>query len=821
MTDPAILTMDQATDRQRSGGKAAALAALAGHGFDVPPFFVVTADAFVDATLTPAAGKAVDRALPAIGPGPFAVRSSAVDEDGAEHSHAGQLQTRLHVAADGISEAITAVRRSGDAAGLAAYRAARGIAGEQAPSVIVQRQLAPRAAGVAFSADPMTGRRDRIVVSAITGLADGLVGGEDQGHTVTIDAATGDPVGGSVDGVLSRDDLGALHRLAKAVEAQCGAPQDIEWAIDGVGLWLLQARPITTTLRPAPIADPAVAVFDNANIVESYPGRVSPLTFSFARYLYAGVYRSFLRLLGVRPLVIQAHRPVLANMLTRIDGRVYYNLLNWHRALALLPGYALSRGFMDTMMGVGEPLSEALLPKPPPRPRGWERLATYARIARVGLGLVWHAVVLRRTIRRFMVRLERVLAGDPATIAAMPPSALVADYRRIESELLGTWDAPLVNDLLCMIAFGLTRRLAERWAGADGIALMNDALIGQGDIISAEPAQRIRALGELAAGDPSLLDTLEMGDTARIAANPEFAAGIDAYLSKFGDRCAEELKLESVPLWQNPAPLHAAIRAAALAPTSPPARPRDLRDALRTLFGGRPIKRVVVQRLLTWTKARVRDRENLRFERTRVFGRARRVFLALGTQLHARALLDEPRDVFLLTLDEVLGAVEGSAVSHDLTSIVAMRRKMVDGEAAAPDPADRLLIHGMIGERCRQAASAPPDRDVQARSGIGCSAGIVQGRARVVRDPRGAALAPGEILVARTTDPGWIALFANAAGIVVERGSPLSHSAIVARELGIPCVVGLAGATDWLADGDAIEIDGGTGGVSRVAAADA
>lgn len=820
MTDPVILPMTRAIDRRRSGGKAAALATLAGDGFDIPPFFVVTADAFIDGTLTAGAEEAVHQALPAIGPGPFAVRSSALDEDGAEHSHAGQLLTRLHVTVADIADAVSAVRRSGDTVGLNAYRAARGIAGQQAPSVIVQRQLSPRAAGVAFSADPMTGRRDRVVVSATTGLADGLVGGEDQGHTVTIDATTGDPVDGSLDGVLSPEDLGAVHSLAKAVEAHCGTPQDIEWAIDGDGLWLLQARPITTTLRPSPIADPAAAVFDNANIVESYPGRVSPLTFSFARYLYAGVYRSFLRLLGVRPSVIQANRPVLANMLTRIDGRVYYNLLNWHRALALLPGYALSRGFMDTMMGVGEPLPEALLPKPPPRPRGWERLATYARVARVGLGLVWHGLVLRRTIRRFMARLVRVLTGDPAAIAALPPSALVSDYRRIESELLGAWDAPLVNDLLCMIAFGLTRRLAERWAGADGIALMNDALIGQGDIISAEPAQRIRALGELAAGDPALMDALECGDTARIAANPELAAGIDAYLSKFGDRCAEELKLESVPLWQDPAPLHAAIRAAALAPTSPPARPRDLRSTLRTLFGGRPIKRLLLHRLLTWTKARVRDRENLRFERTRVFGRARRVFLALGTQLHARALLDAPRDVFLLTLDEVLGAVEGSAVSHDLTSIAAMRRKMVDGEATTPDPADRLLINGMIGERRRQTALATPDRNVQARSGMGCSAGVVQGRARVVRDPRGATLVPGEILVARTTDPGWIALFANAAGIVVERGSPLSHSAIVARELGIPCVVGLVGATEWLADGDVIEIDGGAGGVSRVATAD-
>ena len=197
------------------------------------------------------------------------------------------------------------------------------------------------------------------------------------------------------------------------------------------------------------------------------------------------------------------------------------------------------------------------------------------------------------------------------------------------------------------------------------------------------------------------------------------------------------------------------------------------------------------------------------------------MFQSLGRQLHARALLDHPRDIFLLTLEEVLGAVEGSAVSHDLASLAAMRRGLATREVAAPDPAGRLLVTGMVAERAHRSASASLDRGVQARSGTGCSAGVVRGAARVVRDPHGATVSAGEILVARTTDPGWIALFANAAAIVVERGSPLSHSAIVARELGIPCVVGLAGATEWLADGDIIEVDGGSGHVSRVTGPDA
>lgn len=240
--------------------------------------------------------------------------------------------------------------------------------------------------------------------------------------------------------------------------------------------------------------------------------------------------------------------------------------------------------------------------------------------------------------------------------------------------------------------------------------------------------------------------------------------------------------------------------------------------ALDALFEGHPLRRPLARLVLRWAKARVRDRENLRFERTRIFGRARRLFLAIGRQFQASGLIEAPRDVFLLTVSEVLGAIEGAGADADLSALARLRREAMAAAAARPAPPERVTLRGAVALGAEQGvgSAALPAASDQERRGTGCSAGQVRAWARVVRDPAGAEIARGEVLVASHTDPGWIALFTNASAIVVERGSLLSHSAIVARELGIPCVVGLKGATDWLTTGDLVEVDGAAGLVRRV-----
>ncbi len=797
------------------GGKAAALAQLTSAGFDVPAFIVLPSGLFTmdDTGPRPADALAdvLRHALIELGPGPFAVRSSGRSEDGAEHSHAGQFETALNVEAPDVLAAAARVWASGFGATVKAYRALTTGEGATPPAVIVQRMIPARAAGVAFSADPLSGRRDRVAISAVRGLADRLVAGEVDGEDWTVSTA-GEASGPSSAQVLTASEARAVAALARRAEATFDCPQDIEWAFEGDKLWLLQSRPITTQLRPVPAADDALVVFDNSNIVESYPGLVTPLTYSFAAYAYARVYRAFLLLLGVPAGQVAAAQPVLDNLLARIDGRVYYNLGNWYRSLALLPGFTFNRGFMEGMMGLDEPLPEELTRTVAPPAQTLAGKARDAiRLGRVALGLAVQAARLRRTKRRFMARLDRAL-NSRLDLGKANLTQLAAEYRTIERDLLDRWDAPLINDFLCMIGFGASRALLERWAGDRGRAFHNEIMIGQGDIISAEPAQRIARMGALVR-ETGLGDALRAEGPAVLTRHARLGPEFDAYLGRFGDRCVAELKLENVTLTEDPAPLVAAILAAAARPdTASPDRPAPDYAAI---FPGQRIRVWLVRGLCRWAAARVRDRENLRFERTRIFGQARRVFLAMGREFAARGALDRPEDVFYLTVPEVLGAVEGSALSQRLAPLAALRRAEMEDSATRPEPPQRLTARGPAFGVVATATTARPAPTGAERFGKGCSAGIVRARARVIRDPAVEALEPGEILVARNTDPGWIAVFANASAIVVERGSLLSHSAIVARELGIPCVVALQDATRWITTGEQIEVDGTSGRVRR------
>ncbi len=810
-----VLCWPSACSRGRAGGKAAALAQLVPE-FDVPPFFVLTVQAFDGAGLGAPAREALTDALARLGPGPFAVRSSGVEEDGATAAHAGQFLSLLNVAAAEVADAAERVWRSGFSDSLADYRRRHGLdATPQPPAVLVQRMAAARAAGVAFTRDPVTGA-DAVVINAVAGLGDRLVGGEVDGDVFRVSAQG--VVAAELCGdapVLTEAEARVVAELARRVEARFAAPQDIEWAFEGERLFLLQARPITTLVAARRDVDDVVTVWDNSNIVESYPGVVSPLTFSFAKRVYGHVYRAFVALLGVPQPVITRERAAFDTLLGRAHGRVYYNLLAWYRLLSLLPGFRANRAFMEQMMGVGEPLRPELTASIlADRPTG-SALADRLRVARVAIGLLWRAIILPRTIGAFYARLNTALARPDAAIDALSPAACAAEYRRLEAELLERWDAPLVNDFLCMVAFGGSRRLMERWAGADGLTLHGDVMIGQGDIVSAEPARRIRAMGSVAR-------RLGLPPEA-YAADPELGPMWTAYLARFGDRCTEELKLESATLHDDPAPLLAAVAAAARGDAEAPREPdpRAVRQRLRALFAGRPFKRRAAGAAMAYAKARVRDRENLRFERTRLFGRVRRLLRASARPLAAAGVLRSADDVFLPTIEEWLGLIEGGVLEGDLKPLVDARRAERDADLARPDPPERFETRGAF----LPGLASLQDRDVAApsgerRAGQGCCAGLVTARVRVVADPRTQALEPGEILVARHTDPGWIAVFANAAGVIAERGSLLSHSAIVAREMGVPCVVALKGATDWLATGDTVRLDGAAGTVERLERAD-
>lgn len=873
----------------RLGGKASSLKDLDGFGFPIPSWFVVTPDAFyqslserqraelerspreecvaglVSGVLPDQATQSeIARAvaqLSAAG-GRVAVRSSAVGEDSAQHSFAGQLDSFLFVEPAEVPEKVAAVWQSAFGERILAYRREHGLSlSPQPPAVLVQRMVDSEVSGVAFGADPVTGRRGVAVVAAIYGLGTALVSGECDADSYEVDrdqqilkrdiankrlayrfdpanpqgvSAFEVPAQNGNKSALTDAQILEVAALVRRAGRHFGRPQDIEWAYEEGQLYLLQSRPVTSL---NPLADPegAMNLWDNSNIAESYSGVTTPLTFSFARNIYEGVYRQFCRIMGVPKNIIAANDETFRRMIGLIRGRVYYNLLSWYRVLAMLPGFTFNRHFMEQMMGVREPLPDEIAAQMSTVTRS-DRIKDGLRLLRTIGGLIASHLVLNRRTAEFYERLNSALATPRIALEDMRIDELAAHYLDLERRLLTRWDAPLVNDFFAMIFHGLLRALTERWCDSCDGTLANDLVRGEParegtNMISAELAERARGMAALAVGDSKFCVLLCQGTLADILRamerHPEFRAQYYSYVEKFGDRCLEELKLESPSLHDDPLLLFRSVgqiarSTSATASDSSPAPTSGFRsktqDQMRKAFGWHPIRRALFHWVLQNARARILQRENLRFERTRLFGRVRRIFVEIGRRLHALDLLEDPRDIFCLQVDEILAFIQGTATTTDLKALAALRQHEFATYKQSEPPGDRFKTHGMVyqGNSFRSARSTEESGGDE-RCGIGCCSGVVRGPVHVITDARNAVLKTGSILVAERTDPGWVLLFPLAAGLLVERGSLLSHSAIVARELGIPAIVSIPGVTRWLSDGDWVELDGGAGVVRRIA----
>lgn len=856
-----LVPQDECTS-QDAGGKAASLYEL--RELPIPQWFVVTPRAFKQSSCDPddlsswkldgGVEEQINAALSKLSSScqAFAVRSSAVDEDGKDHSFAGQFESYLGVKRDEIPARVVDVWKSAFSERIKIYRKEHQLGECRAPAVIIQELVAADCAGVAFAVDPVSGRWGQAVVSSTWGLGSSLVDGVCDGDTFTVDLKgniISTQVGQKSRGAyvdngkvemlenkekeagqqsLQPDQVAQVARLARYCSQLRGAPQDIEWAFAGDKLYLLQSRPITGLGK---IADPdgVLNIWDNSNIAESYGGVTTPLTYSFARSIYEDVYRQFCKIMGVPQHVITENNETFRGLLGLMQGRMYYNLINWYKLLACFPGFSINREFMEQMMGVQKELGEELLELIPKRKNDRVKNIFHLLKSLGGMGLSY--VGIKRTMKKFYGRLDLALAPPAKPISEQRADELVSYYRDLEQQLLLKWDAPLINDFFAMIFFGILTKLCKSWCGDENSTLQNDLVGGSGRVISAEPAKKVAEMAELVHEDHDLVELLQKGSAASIVPQlktrtPQLYAQYEKYIEKFGDRCVDELKLESVTLHEDPLPLLRAIGHFAGATTRGNRKNLSLEarvaaeEKVQEILGNTRWKKMVFNMVLTQARARVEDRENLRFERTRLFGRVRQIFVELGRRFEALKVLPSGSDIFYLEKDEILSYVSGFSSCPDIQGVAAVRKEHFEKYREAPPIADRFQTRGLVflGNDFTQADEdvVEHQQDEGERKGIGCCPGKVKGKVRVVRDPKGVELASGEILVAERTDPGWIMLFPAASGLLVEKGSLLSHSAIVARELGLPAVVSVPGITTWLKDGDLVEFDGSTGKVKMV-----
>ena len=423
----------------------------------------------------------------------------------------------------------------------------------------------------------------------------------------------------------------------------------------------------------------------------------------------------------------------------------------------------------------------------------------------------------------------------------MDDRALLALRRELEREILARWKAPIVNDLVAMVAMGVLTRLLKPLGGDP-----NALLVHAGGIPSAALATGLEELALLIARDSPRATAFIEGDGSTRRAlvdNAPPERGIsqhwNAWLKRNGARGSEEMKLESRPIGEDAtlclhlvAGLVQKIQADTDAPqpappsregsTTPPAAPRGRLDAARPGQGrarrppvpeGLRLKPGLRQSLfityfLERTRRAIRDRERQRFCRAEAYSLMRRLFAAMGRHWARDGVLDDPRDIFWLEWDEIERAIEGAQDLVAFRALVSLRKESRT-QSAGMAPPDRFETGGIPA--FSPIPARPAAGSTTELSGIGASPGCVEGRILKLDRPDSSQDLAGRIVLARQTDPGWIVIFPAIAALIVEKGSILSHSAIVARELALPCIVGARGAFDRLADGDLVRMDGATG----------
>ncbi|NLF97758.1 MAG: hypothetical protein GX569_13555 [Candidatus Riflebacteria bacterium] len=809
-----------------------------------------------------------------------AVRSSALGEDSKEFSYAGMLDTCLFRRSEAeICEAVVTCWSSIYSDRAVAYRNMRNIPQDTVSmAVVVQEMIDGVASGVTFTVNPTTRYEDEMLITSVFGLGEGLVSGtldsdqficlkkdvypvvekqlankveklvfdrEKNYGTITVEV----PAEEAKKSSLSEAQLRAIATVCHRIEGSYNkVPQDIEWTIDSAGrVRILQARPITTIDRPIPSERGYSTIWDNSNIVESYSGVTTPLTFSFAIYAYHRVYVQFCQVLMVPEEEIQENDYAFANMLGFLNGRIYYNLKNWYRLISVLPGYSYNSRFMEGMMGVKVSYDKSVKQKKV----GFfsKYFVELPRLALVGANLAYRFWRTDTEVKRFMDVYQAMYNKyKDFDFNAAPAHKLIDIFNELDNTVLAHWKAPIINDFMAMIFYGVLDALMKKWDLNADPALKNDLLAGQGNVESTLPLRNIQKIARFVAADSELKELFktrpaaELKDmfipvpgTDRPAGHQQLGSQIAEYLEKFGYRAMCELKLEEPSMNERPEFLFDMIKNYAAAPMPVEedigekerqvreVAERKVREALgdQKIFG--LIKKIdVLMFVANWAKKAMAVREYQRFARTRMYGLMSRIYKAFGLRFVERGVLDKVDDIFYLTMQETLEYVSGTARSQKLRELSALRRAEFDEYRAMDELPDRIETTGITYCNDLTRGMLPTnveDDDPDIIRGIGGCSGKVTGKVKVILNPSDDMSLNGEILVAARTDPGWVPLFATASALLIERGSMLSHSVIVARELGLPAVVGATGVTKKVKTGDVVELDGTTGIVKVISRA--
>ena len=792
--------------------------------------------------------------------GPLAVRSSALAEDQADRSFAGLFATVLEV--DSTAAALEASARciaSGASERVLAY------AGADRPlavGLLVQRMAAARAAGTLFTRDPR-GLDAALVIEAVAGLGDALVAGHADPERWRIyrsglggwESRLERRASGAAAGVLTAFEAEALAAEGARLEAALGEPLDLEWALvrDSRAVWL-QARPITTLVdsprytveRSVPDADDGpVTVWSSWNVRETMPEPLHPLTWSLWR-------ATIVPFLTERFFGVPRDSPIFDQVqsLDRVQGRVYFNL---NAALAIPLLGRILRSTIDRVDARAGAVVSDLTERgilTPRRLRGAGRAPALGALA----SLLRSAPLALRALRpeACLADLEAAAArvARRPEVASLDARSLLAELRLWESAEAGTLRDGMQMLTAALLTWVAAERLFAPWpeaqrllaAGIRGnptteisvrIDELSEAARPLAALFAEQPAAAVRqAPGAPEDRAPGSIDVAALRDRALFerlgahAAGREWLDRFHAFLDYCGHRGPREFDLAAARWSDDPGMVIDLVRLGLVESGRERvgARLRRLEEERRAAIAAAVRaaprwKRPLLRRAASSVARMMPLREAPKHYGLQVFQRMRRSALELGRRLAAARVLDRAEDVFFLELAELEalapvldGKPEASAHRESLAPRIERRRLLLAEFQARPAP-DFLRSDGVPVDDRPPASESAGDGELH---GTGVSRGAATGIARVLAHPDPHGFRHGDVLVVAFADPGWTPLFPRAAALVMEVGGVMCHAAVVARELGIPAVFGVPHATELLAAGQRVVVDGARGSVRIV-----
>lgn len=636
-----------------------------------------------------------------------------------------------------------------------------------------------------------------------------------------------------------------LGRMALALENKYRAHQDIEWTVDTEGrLYILQTRPVTTALVNQSQNHEKLTVWSNVNVNENYPAPITPFLFSIAKKGYYYYFRNLGKSFGISEKIVQSMDQPLSEIIGTHGARMYYNLTNIYACLNVLPLSSKIIKYWNNFIGVYNAQERQVKENSHFEYRQF--LSHIIFIIRMLVVTSWTFLFLPLRIRRFVADVDSFVSNSKNGKI----NANIDDYANEFNGFLdirfNKWRNASLADAASMFSYGLLKSCAKRWLEDemkhDDIFLHNSLLQGITGLESNIPSQKIWELSERVRNDHKLCNLFTRNSTEELItiiteneAFRYFNKEMNFFLDNWGFRCSGELMLSEPNYQDNPEKLIDILKSYLHIHSVSPFEKIKIQENKRieTMkevklilkkhhFGF--MKIFMIQILIRLAHGSIRYREKVRSRQALLYNQCRKTLASIGSTLTEHDYIEQADDIFYLEYPEILKAIadftmNNIALSADLKIIIGQRRQDFATQSTYSPPETVVL---RPGEVYQESNDDPIGKSLNKEDmllfqqrflkGISASSGRVSGKAIILKNVRDIGqISDNKILITKQTDPGWAAIFPLILGIVMERGGMLSHGAIIAREYGIPAVVGIKNATSLIKQDQQILVDGDHG----------